>query len=168
MYKLIRESLDFERNREPHHSMRIGRMAQIEQWLDQMGVENYIINDDFSIDVKTDVVYLQEKDLTEFPPFIKFRRVEGSFYCNGNKLISLEGSPSNVGVDFYCSENRLVSLEGGPSYVGRNFSCGNNELNSLKGAPSYVGRRFYCRNNSVKFSIEDVKKICQVNGEIYE
>jgi hypothetical protein len=33
-----------------------------------------------------------------------------------------------VGSSFYCNWNRLTSLEFGPEYVGSDFSCNNNNL----------------------------------------
>ena len=37
--------------------------------------------------------------------------VGGGFFCNNNKLTSLEGCPINVGDFFYCSYNNLSDSE---------------------------------------------------------
>jgi hypothetical protein len=58
------------------------------------GINNYIINEDGSIDVNDDV-YLDYKELIKLP--LKFRNVTGHFYCQNNQLTSLEGSPKSVG-----------------------------------------------------------------------
>jgi len=72
---------------------------------------------------------------------------------------------------FYCDKNQLTSLEGAPEKVGGKFMCKNNKLTSLKGAPKEVGIRFGgwfdCGSNTTKFTKEDVKKVCKVNGSIY-
>ena len=96
-------------------------------------IKNYIINEDGSIDVDGDVD-LSNRKLIELP--LKFRNVNGNFYCSGNKLTSLEGAPSSVGGDFNCSSNELTSLEGGPSSVGGDFICHNNQLITLEGFPT--------------------------------
>ena len=118
-------------------------------------------------------------------------KVGGTFDCSDcQSLISLEGAPKEVGGDFYCSGcEYLTSLEGAPKKVSRCFTCsGCNVLTSLKGAPKEVGGVFYClycrHLNSLKgapkkvggdfncygcagkFTVEDVKKVSNVRGEI--
>ena len=115
------------------------------------------------------------------------QKVGGSFYCHNNNLTSLEGAPKEVGGDFDCSDNNLTSLEeatqkvggyfrcannnltsleGAPQKVGGNFYCHNNNLTSLEGAPQKVGGNFNCKNNKTKFKVKDVRKVCNVKGEI--
>jgi len=36
---------------------------------------------------------------------VKINKIEGGFYCHGNKLTSLEGGPKTVEGDFYCHDN---------------------------------------------------------------
>ena len=139
---------------------------KIIKWLDKMGVENYIINDDLTIDVKGNI-NLYNRGLDKFPDYIKFGRVGGYFSCYNNKLVSLEGCPVSVGGSFDCSDNHLVSLEGCPSSVSGYFSCRNNQLVSLEGCPGSVGGMFDCRNNKKQFSKEEVKKVCKVKHDIY-
>ncbi len=92
--------------------------------------------------------------------------VGGDFNCSNNKITSLKGAPKVKG-SFGCSENRLTSLEGAPKIVKGDFDCANNELTSLKGAPEVVEGNFICFGNKVKFTAEDVKKVCKVSGKIY-
>ena len=68
---------------------------------------------------------------------------------------------------FSCYNNKLTSLEGSPKEVNGDFSCHNNQLTSLEGSPKEVGGSFYCHNNPVKFTQEDVRKVCNVKGVIY-
>lgn len=112
----------------------------------ELGINQYTINPDGSVDVDGDV-YLAEKRLKKIP--IKFGRVSGSFYCQDNKLTTLEGSPSKVGGEFFCFRNELTTLEGSPKEVGRNFDCHANEIITLEGAPREVGRGFYCSFNKL-------------------
>ena len=142
--KLIRQSLSFERGQSPKFSMGVGKIAQIKAWLDEMRVKNYIINDDFTIDIKDDV-NLSYNNLIKFLDFIKFGKIEGYFTCHGNHLITLKGCPYIVKYNFYCYNNQLTSLEDSPESVGLNF---------------------YCQNNITKFTKEDVQKVCQVKGDI--
>ena len=184
--KLVKESLSFERGQSPKFSMGVGKIAQINGWLDKMEVKNYTINDDFTIDVDGDV-NLCYKNLEKFPEFIKFGKIEGYFSCSNNylyslkgapktvgrgfgcysnRLTTLDGAPDTVGEDFNCSNNKLISLEGSTKSVGLGFYCAYNQLTSLDGAPESIGGGFYCKGNIKKFTREDVQKVCQVKGEI--
>jgi len=126
-------------------SLGVGKKVLITKWLDEMGVENYIINDDLTIDVK-DGVDLHDKGLVKFPDYIKFDKISGWFDCNRNNLISLKGCPKIV--DNY-------------------FTCGNNKLISLEGCPKYVHGYFSCVNNKKQFIKEEVREVCNVIGNIY-
>ena len=118
-------------------------MIKIKQWLDKVGIINYTINEDGTVDVNGDVD-LEGKKLKEIP--VQFGFVDGSFYCGINQLTSLRGSPEKVGGGFYCNDNQLTSLEGSPETVSGSF---------------------YCSNNSVNFSESDVMNVCEVDGNIY-
>ena len=115
-------------------------------------INNYTINSDGTIDVGGDV-FLQVKNLYKLP--LKFNRVSGNFYCNDNKLVSLEGSPKEVGGNFSCHYNQLISLEGAPKIVEGDFYCNYNNLTSLEGAPKWVGGDFYCKHNPLPQLIYD-------------
>ncbi len=109
-------------------------------------IENYIINEDGSIDVDGSVK-LTNMYLTKLP--LKFRNVTGYFACNYNLLSSLEGCPKSVGDTFYCWHNQLTSLKGCPKLVGNDFRCDYNQLTSLEGAPQSVGGYFMCESNQL-------------------
>ena len=61
----------------------VGRSKLIKDSLDEYGVKNYTINDDFTIDVNGDV-NLEGKDICKFPDYIQFGVVNGSFDCSFN------------------------------------------------------------------------------------
>ena len=164
----------------------VGKIYQIQSWLDEHGIKNYTINSKGEVDVDGHVP-LNGCGLTEFPQFIQFGTVKGqfscafnhlttlrgcprvvkqSFYCNSNELTSLEGAPKKVGKGFYCSTNKLESLKGAPEKISGNFYCGFNLLNTLEGAPIEVGGSFYCRYNSTKFTEDDVREVCKVKKYI--
>ena len=103
-------------------------------------------NDDGSYDVKGNVG-LEGLGLTKIP--IKFRHIDGNFYCGNNKLTSLENAPEKVGGTFDCDFNYLTSLEGAPREVSGYFDCSFNKLTSLEGAPKHVGGYFNCRDNNL-------------------
>ena len=110
---------------------------------------------------------LSDYGLTKLPEILKNVDVERYFICSVNKLTTLENSPKTVGGSFYCGNNQLISLKGAPTYVGGEFGCGNNKLTSLDGAPTYVGGSFNCRHNPVKFTEEQVRAGCDVDGRIF-
>jgi len=47
------------------------------------------------------------------------------------------------------------------------FDCSYNNLTTLEGSPSTVGGYFDCSNNKVKFTEEQVREVCDVEGNIY-
>jgi hypothetical protein len=51
--------------------------------------------------------------------------------------------------------------------VGGSFDCRHNNLKSLVGAPSSVNGNFYCSNNAVKFTVAQVRAVCDVKGIIF-
>ena len=126
-------------------SFKAQRRALIESWLKEYNIKNYTIKDDFTIDVDGNV-YLGLKNITEFPEYIQFNIVKRDFDCSFNHLSSLRGVPREVGRDFYCNINELISLEGSPREVGGDF---------------------YCNHNTTKFTENDVRKVCDVKGDIY-
>jgi hypothetical protein len=58
-------------------------------------------------------VYLSGRELTALPDLSSVE-VRGNFYCNGNKLTSLEGAPHTVKGTFECHDNNLSVLDGAP------------------------------------------------------
>jgi len=118
----------------------------IDSLCQKYGIENYTVVDGL-VNVDGDVD-LRNKSLTKIP--IKFGHVSGGFYCNSNKLTSLEGAPQSVGSDFDCHSNKLTSLEGAPQIVGGGFYCHSNKLVSLEGAPNSVSGIFFLSGNPVQ------------------
>lgn len=117
---------------------------EIRGWLNRYLVENYTINDDFTVDV-AGCVEINNCNLKEIP--VQFNKVSGSFNCSHNQLSNLYGSPIEVGASFWCYENQLTTLEGGPKVVGFNFDCADNQLTNLRGCPEEVKKDFNCDNN---------------------
>ena len=95
------------------------------------------------------------------------QHVVGHFYCYSNQLESLSGAPQRVDGYFFCYSNQLTSLSGAPQHVGGHFYCSYNELESLSGAPQRVDGDFYCENNAVKFTVAQVRAVCDVSGEVF-
>jgi hypothetical protein len=121
----------------------------IESICSEYDIQNYVINEDGSIDVDGTVILIPAglKKITKIP--LKFRNVLGDFVCSHNKLTSLEGSPQEVGGSFFCQNNYLTSLEYAPKSVGGSLICSDNKITTLEGYPDYVGSNFYCNNNPV-------------------
>ena len=86
---------------------------------------------------------------------VRFGHVSGNFWCDNNKLTSLEGAPQSVDGYFDCSANKLTSLEGAPQSVGGSFYCYNNKLTSLKGFPMEIkGKKIDLDSNPIWNEIE--------------
>jgi hypothetical protein len=117
--------------------------SQIDAWLKEMKIKDYVINNDLTVDVDGDV-NLSSKNLTEIP--IQFGSVKNFFIIN-NKLTSLVGSPFEVDGYFYCQNNQLTTLKGAPQVVNGTFNCSHNKLTNLKGSPREVDGIFDCSYN---------------------
>ena len=117
---------------------------EIKSWCEEMGIENYTINDKGEIDVDAHV-NLRNKNFKELP--YKFGEVSGFFDIGSNQ--------------------NLTSLKNCPDYVGNLFGCnGCINLDSLKGCPKKVESNFYCGNCKRKFTKEEVESLCKVKGNI--
>ena len=119
---------------------------ETKDWLDEVSIGKYTINDDLTVDVDGDVD-LNNKKLEKIP--VKFKSIGGYFNCGSNQLTSLEGCPKSVGGHFYCNNNKLTSLDGSPESVGGHFYCNNNKLTNLEGSPEGVVGYFNCRDNQL-------------------
>ena len=105
---------------------------------DKLGIENYTIREDNSIDVNGNVFI---RDNFNILP-ISFNIIRGSFDIGHNGLYSLEGCPHTIVGDFLCNHNQISTLEGGPKYVKGIVDCWCNNLTDLTGGPLEVGRIF--------------------------
>ena len=121
-------------------------VAEIEKWLKDHAINNYLISEDFSITVQGNVSLNQKLSVKKLP--VKFKTVDGYFDISNNGLTSLEGCPKTVTRDFNCSRNNLTSLFEGPTDVG-DFDCSFNQLKNLSYAPKEVKGNFDCSNNQI-------------------
>jgi hypothetical protein len=120
-------------------------------------IEDYIINEDGSIDVRDDVNLSQIIKLNEviFRNVLRFRNVIGDFDCTYNKLSSLKFKnqmipPISINGDFFGGYNNLTSLEGSPISVGGSFFCNDNKLTSLEGITQRISDNIYCYRNDLR------------------
>ena len=95
------------------------------------------------------------------------KTVEGDFYCHVNRLTTLAGGPKTVRGNFFCYDNKLTTLAGAPKTVGGGFFCYNNRLTTLAGAPETVGGNFSCSDNPGNFTKGDVRAVSKVDGKIF-
>ena len=122
------------------------REEDINRIINELRIDKYTINKDYTVDVNGDVI-IRDKHLINGKLPIKFGNVSGDFDCSScGNLTSLEGSPNKVGGDFDCYEcPNLLSLKGAPEKVGRDFDCSYcNKIKTLGGAPKEVGINFEC------------------------
>ena len=119
---------------------------EIEKWLKDYDIENYIINDDLVVNINGSVD-LCNKKLTNLP--FRFGNVTGFFDCSCNHLTSLQYCPRSVRKDFNCSYNHLTILTHFPQSVGGKVycfivspSCSINYSSLLNGDTNYVNNIF--------------------------
>ena len=80
---------------------------ETKDWLDEVSIGKYTINDDLTVDVDGDVD-LNNKKLEKIP--VKFKSIGGYFNCGSNQLTSLEGCPKSVGGHFNCNSNPIEEV----------------------------------------------------------
>jgi hypothetical protein len=124
---------------------------EIIEILEELKIQNYIINDDLTVDVNgnVNIAYMR---LTKIP--IKFGTINGFFYCDNNQLITLTGAPIEVHGDFNCYNNKLTSLKNSPNIINGDFYCSCNLLLSLEYIPNKIYGNFGCSDNKL-ISLED-------------
>lgn len=109
---------------------------EIEKFCREFEIINYIINDDFSIDVHGDINFNLHKFTNCKIPY-KFNIVYGDFLSSGCGLLTLENSPNKVYGNYSCSGNYITSLKGCPDFVSGNFACFSNSR--LENINDYIG-----------------------------
>jgi hypothetical protein len=144
---MIKSSVSFKKSSgdNPLVSLGVGKVSLITKWLDKMEIENYTINDDYTIDVDGRV-NLYDRNLDKFPDYIQFNKVIGYFNCSHNQLTNLRGCPIEVFTSFNCSYNFLTSLSNCPKVVSNGS--------------------FHCHHNEVEFTLSDIKILCKINSYI--
>lgn len=125
----------------------MNNLVEIEKWLKEHSINNYMISADLYITVQGNVNLNQKLKVNKLP--VKFKMVDGYFDISNNGLVSLDGCPKVVTRDFNCSKNKLNSLFEGPSEVG-DFDCSFNQLKNLSYAPKEVRGNFDCSNNQIE------------------
>ncbi len=147
--KIIRENINFERGLDPKQSMNVGKAHLIQQWMDDagVGIKNFRINDDFSIDLFMPWTMNQRPDLFpngRFPEYIRF-------------------SSSR---DFDLDDCEIEDLTGCPLIVNGYFSCQMNKITSLKGMPEQISGSAYIMGNEKGFTEEEIQQKCNIDGDI--
>ncbi len=118
----------------------------IEKWCEDMGIEDYTINDKGEIDVD-EGVDLSEKKFKELP--YKFGIATGYFTLSNNK--------------------NLISLKNCPDYVYKNFYCDQcPQLDSLEGCPKEVEGDFVLAGSGLKdqFTEKEIRSLCKVKKRV--
>jgi hypothetical protein len=140
---IVRENINFERGLDPKEAIGIGKAKLIQDWLDEVhiGVRNYKLNSDFTIDTDLDVIAVERPELFpngRFPDYIRFNS-SGSFDIDDCGIVSLVGCPKKV-----------------KGY----FSCQMNKITDLKGFPKEVRECVYCFGNKAEFTEAEIRKVC--------
>jgi hypothetical protein len=111
------------------------------KFLDNFTYGTWSVNSKGLVDIKGG--FLGDREGLEDFLGIRFGKVSGYFYCYGNQLKNLEGSPRKIGGDFWCFGNQLRTLDGAPREVGGHFFCSGNPLISLEGAPEMIKKGYF-------------------------
>jgi hypothetical protein len=125
------------------------KKLDIIRWLDKYFIENYLINEDLSINVNGDV-YLYNMKIENLP--YKFNTIFGDFRILNCELKTLKNCPNSVYESFACSYNPISSLDYLPKKIGGNFYCSATYLTELNTFSSDLEGNFYhCVQNETEF-----------------
>jgi len=167
--KLVKEilyenTMNFtEKDTDPIKDMRIGIKNNIEKWLKEFEILDYKLTKKYQINMYNSV-FIENKNLEEFPSYIKFNNILGGFHLKHNHLYSLKGCPYSVSGSFIVSFNNLYSLKFGPTTVKESYGASHNHLESLEGIAQIIGESIYINNNNLK-SLEFIPSI--IYGDLY-
>ena len=131
---------------------RDGLTDEQRKFLDRYIRGTWSVNREGLVDVQGDF-YCPRQGLEDFLG-IRFGKVSGYFYCGGNQLRTLEGSPREVGSDFSCRGNQLRTLQGSPREVGGHFYCYGNPFISLDGAPEVIKDYFWFKKTTFRYNLQ--------------
>jgi hypothetical protein len=165
--KLINENINhkFERNKSGKiDSLGIGKISLIKIWLNDHEIENYIINDDFSIDVMGSVD-LQFQNISEIPLYIQFGNIRGNFKLGRSSMKTLKGLPRWVQLNVRIFNDNLSSLKYAPDEIDGVFSIVfYNDIDKLEWSPKFIYKlQIKMPKNDI---IEKELKFLHKNGQI--
>lgn len=147
--KLVFESIDsimeFQRGRrDPSETLNLGKKKELEEWLRQnIPLSRFKINSDWTVDVKE--LVMPNKYFKELPDFVQFN------VCQGDVLVR---------------DQYFITLTGFPKIVKGDFMVDGNKLEDIDGCPEEVGGDFYIKKNNKKFTVDEIKAVCNVGGRI--
>jgi len=159
--RIVNESIDNSFTRGGDNkltSLGVGKMDLIKKWLESYQIKDYTINDNFVIDVRNNIDFRGDRNLGEFPSYIQFGEVHGSFDCSGCNLKSLRGCPIYVEYEFDCANNDLKSLQYGPIYVGDDYVCRHNKIMTAEGFPLTLVGHMYSLGNPAFDELYELSK----------
>lgn len=129
------------------HSYFLTAKKDIEAWLRDYGVEDYVLEPDlkYGFVVNTANVDLKNKGLDYLR--VKFNTVSGEFCCQANRLVSLAGCPSRVNFGFWANSNCLETLQWGPVSVQGDYHVSHNNLQHFGWLPEKVSGKLFLYHN---------------------
>lgn len=151
-----------------------GRLEKAKQQaiklLSQETIEGELKLEPYMLDIPDELIKVKtingnfdcsELKIKKFPKWFERLTINGTFYCYGNKLTTLEGCPQIINGSFSCGKNKLKTLKGCPQIINGSFNCYGNNLTSLEGGPQTIKDSFDCSFNQLA-SLEGCPKT--VNG----
>lgn len=107
----------------------------IEEWLQNIGLIDYSILEDNSVNVNGESEDVNLKGMLDGYIPVQFGSVSSDFDCSKNGLTSLKGCPKVVGGGFNCRYNPIKTLEFCPKEIESEFNVQDCKLMTLILAP---------------------------------
>lgn len=109
-------------------------------------------------------LFVNNNNLTNLKGGPKQIGAEHFYFCQHNKLTSLEGCSEIVG-SLYCQYNKLTNLKKGPEKVN-SLICNHNQLTSLEGIPKEINYLDASNNNLTSLKELNGTKIKEIRANL--
>ena len=162
-------------------------IEEVKEFMEMVNCDWYDIHDDLSVSAYSKIEYTFE-NLVRIP--INFKFIKGDVLLNNNRLVSLEGlptdiiygqldvsnnnlnslkgSPKVIKGDFSASDCFLTTLSGGPEVVDGNYTVVNNDLRNLDDLAKSISKDLYIwdQRSNAKFNDKEIRRISHIGGSI--
>ena len=128
--------------------------SKIEAWLKEHNINDYVLNDDLTIDYHPEVfrgskdkfymLDLSNYNETELPSYIQFGEIGGSFRMKNSQIASFNGFPKKCIRLNLSNCQRITSLVGCPDVTDNIDVSRCTNLTSLEGLPKKISHSFNC------------------------
>lgn len=126
-------------------------------WLTQMKIKHYSINEDLTVDVSYSID-LRNNDFTILP--VQFGQVSGNFDVSDTSLKTLKGCPKKVFGNLYAESIPIKNLlQLNSTIIGSLYLSGNKKMESLLNNENLIVNKIYSNLSLSNIQYQQIKNI---------